>query len=166
MLQKDNHSDPVYENVLGAEVPDFLAEVTFETTRAIINLVYSGSLEKYSDIPMIFAHGGGTAPYIAWRIGLGSFVLPGGNERAPKGAVEYMKKLYYDTGLSANNYCFSSLKEMVSPSQILFGSDYPFAPEQITGITVKGVNEYRGFDGEEADKIRKDNALQLFPRFA
>ncbi len=157
-------TDPPYPNVLGDDVPNFLAEVTFDTTRAIMNLIFTGTLEKYPDISMIFAHAGGTTPFLAWRLGLGIFVWPGATENAPKGATEYMKKLYYDIGLSANPNAFSSLNELVPSSRILFGSDYPFAPEEVTALTVDGLNEYKDFSSHDLQNIRRNNGLKLFPR--
>ena len=159
-------TDPPGKNPLGEHVPTFLMEVTFDTTRAIASLIYSGTLEKYPDIIFIFAHAGGTAPFLSWRIALGTFVWPGAIERALKDAFFYLKRLYYDTGLSASHYALRSLQELVDTSHILFGSDYPFAPEVLTGETIKGIAAYDGFDAETKRAVEEKNALKLFPRFA
>ena len=53
-------------------------------------------------------------------------------ERAPKGGSAYMRSLFYDTALSANPHALRSLAELVGPDHVLFGSDYPFAPELAT----------------------------------
>ena len=156
-------TDPKAGNVLGPHVPNFLFEVAFDTTRAIINLIFSGTIERFPDIPFIFAHAGGAAPYLAWRISLGTFVIPGAVEKAPKDAISYMKHLYYDTALSASPYALRSLQELVDPTHILFGSDYPFAPEVVTVETLKGLQAYDGFGTEERKAIERGNALRLFP---
>lgn len=159
-------TDPPGKNPLGEHVPTFLMEVTFDTTRAIANLIYSGTLEKYPDISFIFAHAGGTVPFLSWRIALGTFVWPGAIERASKDAFFYLKRLYYDTGLSASPYALRSLQELVDTSHILFGSDYPFAPELITIETIKGIATYDGFDEQNRMAVEEKNAINLFPRFA
>jgi hypothetical protein len=41
----------------------------------------------------------------------------------PEGSLAELSRLYFDIALSANRYAFSSLLELVAPSQILFGSD-------------------------------------------
>jgi 6-methylsalicylate decarboxylase len=123
-------------------------------------------LERYPDIAFIFAHAGGAAPFLSWRIALGTFVWPGAIERAPKDAFFYLKRLYYDTGLSASPYALRSLQELVDISQILFGSDYPFAPEILTGETIRGIAGYDGFDSEAKRAVEEKNALKLSPRFA
>jgi len=130
-------TDPLIGNPLGQEIPTFLMEVTFETARAIFNLLFKGVLDQYPDIRWIFSHAGGVMPYIAWRIILGQFIIPNADKTVPQGVFYYLKKLFYDTGLSANPHALSSLKELVEPSQILFGTDYPFAPDLVTTETVK-----------------------------
>jgi len=48
--------------------PDWLYEYPFESTRAIVNLVYSGAFERFPNVRWQFAHLGGTAPFLAHRI--------------------------------------------------------------------------------------------------
>ena len=86
--------------------------------------------------------------------------------RAPKGGMHYLSQLDYDTALSANPHALGSLQELVGPSQILFGSDWPFAPEPITGVTVEGVRSDDGFDASTRQGVERDNALRLLPRLA
>ena len=157
-------TDPAAGNPLGKEIPTYLMEVTFDTARAIFNLLYRGVLERYPDIRWIFSHAGGALPYLAWRVSLGQFVLPDAGKAVPRGVPYYLKRLYYDTGLSANPYVFRTLRELVEPSQILFGTDYPFAPEILSAETVKGLRAYDGFSADDREKIEHGNALELFPR--
>jgi len=159
-------TDPAAGNPLGKDFPTFLMEVTFETARVIFNLLYRGVFERYPDIRWIFAHAGGALPYISWRISLGQFVLPDAAKAVPRGVPYYLQRLFYDTGLSANPCVFRTLREMVEPDQILFGTDYPFAPEVITAETVKGLHAYDGFSSEDRKKIESKNALSLFGRLA
>jgi hypothetical protein len=114
------------------DVPGFAAEFVFDTTRAAINLIWSGTLERRPNLRIILSHAGGTTPYLAGRIGLLGG-LPQMRERAPKGAAHYLARFYYDTALSAVPNALRSLQELVGPEKILFGSDFPFAPEPIAG---------------------------------
>jgi 6-methylsalicylate decarboxylase len=157
-------TDPVAGNPLGKEIPTFLMEVTFDTARAMFNLLFKGVLERYPSIRWIFSHAGGVLPYLTWRVSLGQFVLPDAGKAVPKGVPHYLKRLYYDTGLSANPYALRCLRELVEPSQILFGTDYPFAPEILSAEAVRGVRSYDGFSADELEKIEYQNALGLFPR--
>src|SRR5262245_17675852 len=145
-------------------LPAPLIDFIFDTTRAVTNLIYNGTLERYPDIAFILSHAGGAVPYLAWRIALFSGMQLGLGDKAPQGAITFLKRLYYDTALSAVPYALRSLQELVDPSHVLFGSDYPFAPEPITIATIKGLNEYDGFDVQARSAIERDNALRLFPR--
>jgi predicted TIM-barrel fold metal-dependent hydrolase len=136
----------------------------FDTTRAVTNLVYSGTLERCPDITFILSHAGGAVPYLAWRISLFGRILPGVDEKAPQGVLTYLKRLYYDTALSATPFALRSVQELVDPSHVLFGSDLPFAPEPITAASIEGLNAYDGFDAQARAAIERGNGLRLFPR--
>ena len=69
-----------------------------------------------------------------------------------------------DLPLSASPYALRSLQELVDPSHILFGSDYPFAPDLLTSVSVKNLKNYEGFDEQALKSIDHGSALQLFPR--
>jgi len=152
---------PAINSELKLDLPPFLIEFVFDTTRALTNLIYSGTLERCPDIRFIVAHAGGTVPYLAYRISLGQIMLPG----VPQGVMTYLKRFYYDTALSAKPNALRSLQELVDASHILFGSDYPFAPEVATLFTVQGIQNFDGFDEQARKAIERESALVLFPRF-
>lgn len=78
--------------------------------------------------------------------------------------MTHLKRLYYDIALSASPHAFSSLKQLVDPSHILFGSDYPFAPAVLTGLKIGGIRTYNAFDEKARLQIEHENALKLFSR--
>ena len=128
-----------------------------------VNLLYSGTMERCANINFIVAHAGGTVPYLAFRLSLGQF-LPGLQEKVPQGVAAYLSRLYYDTALSAAPAALRSLQELVDHSHIVFGSDFPFAPELATAITISGLEDYDGLDERELRAVNNQNALALFPR--
>ena len=85
-------------------------------------------------------------------------------ERAPRGALHYLKRLYYDTAISAFPTSFASLRTLVDPSHILFGSDYPFLPEPLVQQQTRGIADYTGFDANDKMAVERESALALFPR--
>jgi predicted TIM-barrel fold metal-dependent hydrolase len=140
----------------------FMVEVTFETTRAAAYLVFGGTCERCPDVKIILAHAGGTIPYVAGRMTLSAQVFEH-KERIPKGCLTYLKRFYFDTALSAFPFSLRSLQELAEPSRILFGSDYPFAPEAATTVTIAGLKSYDGLDEATLSGIERENALALFP---
>jgi len=153
---------PKSSETIPIDVPAFAAEFTFDTSRAILNLIWSGTAERCQNVRLIFSHAGGTAPFLAWRWSLLDF-LPGTRERAPRGVLHYLKSFFYDTALSANPHALHSLCELVPPTQILFGTDFPFAPEPVTHLSVDGLTRYPGFDAAARGAIERSNALALLP---
>ena len=130
-----------------------ILEFVFDTTRAIANLIHRGATKRFPDIRFMFSHGGGTVPFITWRITYGN-----------KKIINQLKRFYYDTAVSATPYALSSLSSLVEPTQILYGSDYPFSPERVVTLMNDGLQNY-DFEREALTKVVQQNALTLFPRF-
>jgi predicted TIM-barrel fold metal-dependent hydrolase len=143
--------------------PPFVVEYVFDTTRAIVNLIFTGTLSRCPDIRFIVAHGGGAVPFLAQRISM----LEG--HRGAKGVTDViptLQSLYYETASTTAGYALRSLQEMVDPTHILWGSDLPFVYGQRLQAEVDHWEAYDGFDADERSDIEENNALRLFPRFA
>ena len=149
---------------IGLEMPGFLIEFLCDTTRAALKLILSGTLERYPSIRWILAHAGGFLPYVAWRVSLAN-LMPPYDERAPQGVLTYVKRFYYDTALSPSRYSMAVLEELVEPSHILFGSDFPFAPEALTAVQTKTLDESLAASGGRQHGIGRGHALSLFPKY-
>ena len=79
----------------------------------------------------------------------------------PNGPIAELKKLFYDTANAANPWALAPLLKLVSTSQILYGSDFPFrSPED----NAKGLRDIGLFSAAELRAIERDNALRLLPR--
>jgi predicted TIM-barrel fold metal-dependent hydrolase len=155
------HCEAPPEKRLGA--PPFVVEYVFDTTRAIVNLVFTGTLERCPDIRFIVAHGGGTVPVLAQRIA----TLEG--HRAAKGVtgvIPALQSLYYETASTTAPYALRCLQELVAPTQILWGSDLPFVYGERLRMEVEHWEAYDGFDDAARSAVEQGNALRLFPRFA
>jgi predicted TIM-barrel fold metal-dependent hydrolase len=157
---------PPGADATGLTIPYGVAEFTFDTTRAIMNMLYSGTLERYPSIRFIVSHAGGTIPYLAWRIA-GASYLPELRDRAPKtDGMALLQKLYYDTALSTSEFVFGALREFVPTSQVLFGSDFPYVTPAVLQAEKYSLENSKVWDDQAKAAIDRDNALALFPRFA
>ncbi|HEY6029007.1 MAG TPA: amidohydrolase family protein, partial [Gaiellaceae bacterium] len=107
--------------------PVWLYEFTFDTTRAVAQLIYSGTLERCPSLRIQLAHLGGTAPFLAHRIASLADRQPQLAEQAPAGALEYLRRLWYDTGLSNNAVALASTLEVAPLEHVVFGTDWPYA---------------------------------------
>lgn len=142
-----------------SEIPAATLDFPFDTTRAVTSLLFGGTLARCPDIRFIFSHAGGTIPFLADRIAR-LVVKPDFKAKVPNGVIPELQKLYYDTALSANGRTFAALLALVAPSQVLFGSDYPFAPEATMTQTVDGLSKL-GLAAGTLRQIERDNALGL-----
>lgn len=149
---------------LGLSTPGFILEFLPDTTRAAVNLITSGVMERFPDIQFILAHAGGFLPYVAWRVSLGN-LMSEMSKNAPQGIMTYIKRFYFDTALSPSPYAMSALKELVGTDRILFGSDFPFAPAPVSHMQVKTLGELSIFNKADHYKIQRANALSLFPQY-
>jgi predicted TIM-barrel fold metal-dependent hydrolase len=157
---------PPGADATGLTIPPGVAEFTFDTTRAVMNMLYSGTLERYPSIRYIVSHAGGTIPYLAWRIA-GASYLPELRDRAPKtDGLALLQKLYYDTALSTSEFVFGALKEFVPTSHVLFGSDFPYVTPAVLQAEKYGLENSKVWDDRAKAAIDRENALALFPRFA
>ena len=116
--------------------PRPMIEFPFDTTRAVTNLLLSGTLARHPDIRWIVPHAGGTLPFLAPRIA-GISVLLGADD--PAAVVARLRRLHYDLAGSANPAVVAALLGFVDRSQVLYGSDWPFTPEQIVGAALGWV---------------------------
>jgi predicted TIM-barrel fold metal-dependent hydrolase len=173
-LNKRNAVVFIHPNTMppGSDVPKLkfpygLIEFVFDTTRCVTNLLYSGTLDRYPNIRYILSHAGGTVPYLAWRIANTPKVLPGDlYKNTPKGPLHYLQNLYYDTALSTSDSVMAALQQLVPRSHILFGSDFPMAPEMGTKIQTTDLENLKVIDDATRADIYRNNALALFPRLA
>ncbi len=149
---------------IGLEIPEFVIEFLCDTTRASLNLILCGVTERYPGINWILAHAGGFLPYIAWRASiLNSFKRYEDNLK--DGVLGNIQKYYYDTALSPASYPMAALGQLVDPSHILFGSDFPFAPAPMTGVQTRAWYALELWTEETRLGVERKNALNLFPRF-
>jgi 6-methylsalicylate decarboxylase len=143
--------------------PPFVVEYVFDTTRAVVNLVYSGTLKRCPDIRFIVAHCGGTVPFLAQRMAM----MEG--HRGAKGLTDVLptlRSLYYEVASTTSRFALRSLQELADPRHILWGSDLPFVYGARLQEEVDHWEHYDGFDADARRSIEQRNALELFPRLA
>jgi 6-methylsalicylate decarboxylase len=131
-----------------------------DTTRAIIGVTFSGDAARFPDIRFIWSHAGGSMPFLAGRIDGGSRNIA---DRLPNGFIAAARKFFYDTAGAANAGAMASLLQLVTTSQILFGTDFPpggTSQEVATLLAKVGM-----FDASAMRAIDRENAVRLLPRF-
>jgi predicted TIM-barrel fold metal-dependent hydrolase len=147
-------------------VPEAVIEFPFDAVRAVVSLLYSGTLSRCSDIRFIFPHAGNAVPTLKARI-----CRVVGNDkvlasRVPNGPLAELQKLYFDIALSARPETLAPLMELVSIKNVLFGSDFPFANKGASlEDNLEGFYKY-GFSDEQLRAVERGNAELLLPKYA
>jgi len=130
-----------------------------DTTRAIIGVAFSGDAVRFPEIRFIWSHAGGSLPFLASRVDGGS---NGAKEALPNGFIAQAATFYYDLAGAANKGAIASLLQLVKPSQIVFGTDFPpggSAAAEAAAIAATGM-----FSEADLRAIDRDNAVRLLPR--
>ena len=167
------HDDP--RRTRRYEIFSPLLEWPIHTTRAVVDLLYTGRLARFPNIRYVLAHGGGTVPFLAHRIAAGLGHEKGGaasertiapvSEETFQDALGLLQKLFYDTAGPGEAH-LATLQEFVGPSQVVFGTDGGWTPPIQTAQTISGLLAYDGFDERQLLEIERENAINLFPRLA
>ena len=143
--------------------PPVMIEFGTDTTRTIADIVFSGNAQKFRDINWIFSHAGGTMPFLIERFVRNPLLEPKAKPTVPEGTLAELRRFYYDTAQTSNKGSMSALAAIIPPSQILFGTDFPYR----TSIDhVKGLHEAGVFTDDQLASIERGNALKLLPRLA
>lgn len=155
------HGPHCCQNILKEiDIRNSSIEYGTDTTRAIVNLLFSGTVKRCPDVRLIFSHGGGTMPFLVER-----FIRMEKTARyaplMPQGFVAEARKFYYDTAQILHGVPLIALKQLIPLAQICYGTDYPwrYSDECVKGLVASDV-----FNAEELRAI-DGNAAVFLPRF-
>ncbi len=146
------------EGLLG--ISSSLVEYPFDTCRAMLSLLLSGTFARCCDIRFVFCHAGGVTPALTGRVEWGTERIKEMPQYAPDGYRAEIARLHFDTATSTNPIAMGALRAVVPDSQIMFGSDFPYGH---IGPTLAGLHSC-GLPDATVRAIERDNALRLVPR--
>jgi len=130
-----------------------------DTTIAAAHLIFSGVLEKYPNLKVVLAHGGGQLPYIFGRIEHGYRVRPEPKEKVHQPPRAFLKNFYADT-ITHNPDALRYLLAFAGSDHVLLGSDYPYDMGDLD--PVQTVCRLSGITEQDRRKIMRENAIALF----
>ncbi len=144
-------------------ISDTTIEYNTDTARTIISLIESGRASECPDIKFIFSHAGGTILALPGRFLGGNASAASLDKTAdPKSRLGQLRRFYYDTAGSNNPIQMAALRKLVSTSQIVFGTDFPFGR---SANIADGLQECGIFNAEELRSIDRENTLRILPKF-
>ncbi|MES4901656.1 MULTISPECIES: amidohydrolase family protein [unclassified Streptomyces] len=150
----------------GTELPgvsEAIADFPLDTTRAALNLIATGTLDRYPDLSVILSHAGGFLPYVTGRA-----VSAGrqGEGPAPEAIRRALRRFFYDTALPLSPYATPTLLAAADPTRVLYGTDWPARPAGEVRAITADFDHDPALDPRARRRINRDNALRLLPRLA
>ncbi len=143
--------------------PAFMVEYVFDTTRAAMNLVFSGTLARYPTIRFILAHAGGTLPYVAWRLSVAPMIDARLQQMGRAEIMQALGRFWYDNALACGPETFGALSRVAAADRIVFGSDWPFCNDRVLTEEVAAFTAPGFLSAEQVAAIGRGNAMKLFP---
>ena len=163
---------PCCHNLVNANPATF--EWLADTARAIMSMVAGtpgaisgrGNAEqspatRYANCKFIWSHAGGAL------IGVASRVVGAVSEKDLSGTpavnsrLYHIRRFFYDTAGSANPLLMQGIAKLAGPSQIVFGTDYPFGNGAAIAESMRTV----GFTDAQRRAIDRENALRILPKY-
>jgi aminocarboxymuconate-semialdehyde decarboxylase len=128
-----------------------------ETTIALSDLIFSGTLDRCEKVKIVAAHGGGYLPTYIGRSDHGHAVRPEAR-RCRHAPHEYLKRIWFDS-IVYDPMALRQLIDRVGVSQVVVGTDYPFdmghySPHEL-------VDAVAGLTPADREAIFSGNALAL-----
>ncbi|MBI3304305.1 MAG: amidohydrolase [Deltaproteobacteria bacterium] len=129
-----------------------------ESTVAVSRLIFGGVLERYHNLKICVAHGGGYLPYYAGRMDHAYKVRPECQKVISRPPSAYLRQLYYDTVIYTGE-SLAYLVRQVGSDHVLLGTDYPADMGEVD--PVGHIGGVRSLSRVDKEKIWGGNAARL-----
>ena len=136
-----------------------LVDYIYESTRAVIAMVFAGVFEQFRNLTLVLPHLGGAIPYIKGRIDGGYQNHPPCQKNISKPPSEYFKEFYYDT-VSLDVQAIRYALETVGPEHLVFGTDYPFMSLKNIRLINESLEKI-GLSPKDREAIEGKNVFRL-----
>ena len=130
----------------------------FDTSLAVTRMIFDGFFDRYRNLKLIAAHGGGALPYLAGRLDIFHENMPALAEKMTGKPSDYLREIYYDAVLYDTAALELCIEVAGSQDRILFGSDYPHP----IGDMAKSLARIDALPNLTARRFRGANAVRLF----
>jgi predicted TIM-barrel fold metal-dependent hydrolase len=157
--------NPIGEERLRDPLLSPVLEYVFDVSVAIGRMMMNGVFLKYPTVNFIFAHYGGVLPIIKERFDTTYQMLRRRNfvKDLSKLPSDYFKNLYFDMSGSKSPASFLAALEVVDPSHLLWGSDYPANQNFADSLA---VIDRSGLSSKDKEAIKGGNIVGIIPKMA
>ena len=168
---------PCCENLIPGVPSQSTIEYGTHTTRTIVSLLESRVAVRYPNIRWVFAHAGGTMPFLVSRIvgrklpaGPDGMVMLDPTDQSRNSGQERLdtiRRFYYECAQQTNVVALGALRRVVPITQIVFGTDYPASDSggRASPLVDHALGLAGVFSGAELRAVESENALRLLPKY-
>jgi 6-methylsalicylate decarboxylase len=143
--------------------PRPMLEFPIDTTRAVVNLALTGTIDRYPDIRFVIPHAGGALPVLVDRVHSFAAVFSSTRQQ-PVDVLTALRGLYYDLAGTPLPRALPALLTLVESDRLLYGSDFPFTPAPLVEFLATMLSSTSVLDEGQRRAMVRGNALRLFPR--
>ena len=156
-----NPSPDVVAHTLG--LPDNVLDFPTDTNRAVAQMHYTNRFARTPNVKYIFAHAGGSVPYLAARFAIIDEMgfVAGGDQRGT--AAEMFRRMYWDTALATSEPVLRMLRDIAGISQIVYGTDFPYQRRDLAVKSKQLILHSSVLDDSERSAILGGSASRLLP---
>ena len=138
-----------------------LLEFINDTTRAVVDMIAKGTLEKYSNLRVVVPHCGSFLPNIIDRLTGITQLLAAKGIGKPVDVEKSLESLYFDAAGVALPRGIRILRTLADEDHVMFGGDFPYTPISMVADNKRGMDEEPYLD-DIREKLYWKNAQALF----
>jgi predicted TIM-barrel fold metal-dependent hydrolase len=140
--------------------PGPMLEFIFDTTRAVSDLVFTGTPARYPDIEWVFTHGGGALPLLADRMELFRTVFIGDDD--PDTAVHrQLRRVCFDIAGTPFPRQVPAAVAAFGTEHLLYGSDYCWTPDHGVDAQLASIDHAAQPPNDSWRSLTAHNATRL-----
>jgi len=145
-------------------LPDNLLDFPTDTNRAVAQMHYTNRFARTPNVKYIFSHAGGSIPFLAARFAIIDEMdfIAGAQQRGT--AADMLRRMYWDTALSASDPVLRMLRDVAGIDQVLFGTDFPYLRRDLAVNAKQRILESYELIDSEKHAVLGGTASRLFPR--
>jgi predicted TIM-barrel fold metal-dependent hydrolase len=159
-------TSPPGADAVALGLPRPLMEFIFDTTRAVVNLVLSGTLDRHPQLKVIVPHVGSALPSLTDRVSGFAALALAGDLSGDVDVDAALGRLYYDLAGAPFPHGLPGLLGIARADHLLYSSDTPFTPAPAIARATRAIATTDLLDTEQKDGLFAGTARRLFPRLA
>ncbi|KAK4893012.1 hypothetical protein LTR27_008549 [Elasticomyces elasticus] len=152
-------ANPISEQLnMAALYPEGLVEFYFETARTFMDLTISQTIANFTALRWVVPHGGGSFPSIEDR-----FITSQPPALLAASKAAYSTRFFWDAAGPVFPHQISGLLGYGVPtSQLVYGSDFPYAPSFSYGFEIAAIQNATFLTAAEKTALFSGNSKSIF----